>query len=94
MRGPKQFSKQYSLSASLEEAAGQPMRATLKMKAARLRCWDLDIHYSSKEDLVRGLLCTPPRPFPPRRASPISLQTVALCYKSRLVGLVFGFGGL
>ena len=46
------YAKQLSLSASLEKQAAVPMRKTLRLKLQRLRQWELDIHYSSKEDLV------------------------------------------
>lgn len=48
----KKFTKQTSLSDSLERETIVPLRATLKMKSQRLRQWDLDIHFSSNEDLV------------------------------------------
>ena len=51
---PKPIPKQLSLSESLEKAALVPLRNTLKLKSQRLRSWDLDIHYSSKEELVRA----------------------------------------
>lgn len=44
--------KQLSLSDCLEQAALTPLRNTLKLKSQRLRKWDLDIHYSSKDELV------------------------------------------
>ena len=46
------YAKQLSLSDSLEKQASVPLRNTLRLKSQRLRQWELDIHHSSKEDLV------------------------------------------
>ena len=57
----RNFIKQTSLSDSLEKETVVPLRATLKMKSQRLRQWDLDIHFSSNEDLV-GSSCPASEP--------------------------------